>query len=313
LAKIVFLGNFGVDYSSESHHAKSLESLGHSVTRLQETEIKAENILVHALKSDLFIWIHTHGWKTPGLLSMEKVLDRLKENNIPSITYHLDLWFGLQRQKDLEIMPVYKKIEHFFTVDSKMAQWFNEETNVKGHYLPAGVFGEECTYKESTKKRDVIFVGSKKYHPEWQYRTQLVNWLDKVYGNRFEHYGNGGVESVRGLRLNKLYWSTKVVVGDTLCLNFNYPDYWSDRIYETLGRGGFLIHPYIPGIEKEFVDKKHVVFYEYGNFEQLKELIDYYLTHEEEREEIRKAGHELVKGNYTYRHRWQHIIKELGL
>lgn len=313
MANIVFLGNFRVDFTSESHHAKSLESLGHSVTRLQETEIKAENILVHALKSDIFIWIHTHGWNTPGLLSMEKVLDTLKENNIPSMTYHLDLWFGLQRQKDLEIMPVYKKIEHFFTVDSKMAQWFNEETNVKGHYLPAGVFGEECIYKESTKKKDVIFVGSKKYHAEWQYRTQLVDWLDKVYGNRFEHYGNGGVESVRGLRLNKLYWSTKVVVGDTLCLNFNYPDYWSDRIYETLGRGGFLIHPYIPGIEKEFVDKKHVVFYEYGNFEQLKELIDYYLTHEEEREEIRKAGHELVKDNYTYRHRWQHIIKELGL
>ena len=313
MANIVFLGNFRVDFTSESHHAKSLESLGHSVTRLQETEIKAENILVHALKSDLFVWIHTHGWNTPGLLSMEKVLDTLKENNIPSMTYHLDLWFGLQRQKDLEVMPVYKKIGHFFTVDSKMAQWFNEETNVKGHYLPAGVFGEECTYKESTKKKNVIFVGSKKYHPEWQYRTQLINWLDKVYGNRFEQYGNGGVESVRGLRLNKLYWSTKVVVGDTLCLNFNYPDYWSDRIYETLGRGGFLIHPYIPGIEKEFVDKKHVVFYEYGNFEQLKELIDYYLTHEEEREEIRKAGHELVKNNYTYRHRWQHIIKELGL
>jgi hypothetical protein len=313
LSNIVFLGNFRVDFTSESHHAKSLESLGHSVTRLQETEIKAENILAHALKSDLFVWIHTHGWKTPGLLSMEKVLDTLKENNIPSMTYHLDLWFGLQRQKDLEIMPVYKKIEHFFTVDSKMAQWFNEETNVKGHYLPAGVFGEECTYKESTKKKDVIFVGSKKYHAEWQYRTQLVDWLDKVYGNRFEHYGNGGIESVRGLRLNKLYWSTKVVVGDTLCLNFNYPDYWSDRIYETLGRGGFLIHPYIPGIEKEFVDKKHVVFYKYGNFEQLKELIEYYLTHEEEREEIRKAGHELVKNNYTYRHRWQHILRELGL
>jgi hypothetical protein len=313
LAKIVFLGNFRVDFTSESHHAKSLESLGHNVTRLQETEINAENILAHALRSDLFVWIHTHGWNTPGLLSMEKVLDTLKENNIPSMTYHLDLWFGLQRQKDLEVMPVYKKIGHFFTVDSKMAQWFNEETDVKGHYLPAGVFGEECIHKDSTKKKDVIFVGSKKYHPEWQYRTQLVDWLDKVYGDRFEHYGNGGVESARGLKLNKLYWSTKVVVGDTLCLNFNYPDYWSDRIYETLGRGGFLIHPYIPGIEKEFVDREHVVFYEYGNFDQLKELVDYYLTHEEEREEIRKAGHELVKNNYTYRHRWQHIFKELGL
>ncbi len=313
MLNIVFLGNFRVDFSSESHHAKSLESLGHKVIRMQETEATSEDILAKAIQSDLFVWIHTHGWKTPGSMDMEQVLDTLKEKNIITMTYHLDLWFGLQRQKDLEIMPVYKKIGHFFTVDSQMAKWFNEQTNVKGHYLPAGVYKEECLYEETTLKRNVVFVGSKRYHSEWQYRTKLVDWLEKKYGNEFQHYGNGGIKNVRGIDLNRLYWSTKVVVGDTLCLNFNYPDYWSDRIYETLGRGGFLIHPYIPGIEKEFVDKKHVVFYEYGNFQQLKELIDYYLINDEEREAIRKAGHELVKNNYTYSHRWQTILKELGL
>ena len=313
MLNIVFLGNFRVNFTSESHHAKSLESLGHKVIRMQETEATSEEILAKAIQSDLFVWIHTHGWKTSGSMGMEQVLDTLKEKNIITMTYHLDLWFGLQRQKDLEIMPVYKKIGHFFTVDSQMAQWFNEKTSVQGHYIPAGVFGEECIYRPSKTKHGIAFVGSKKYHPEWQYRTQLVNWLEDTYKNRFEHYGNGGIKNVRGMALNKLYWSTKVVVGDTLCLNFNYPDYWSDRIYETLGRGGFLIHPYIPGIEKEFVDKKHVVFYEYGNFQQLKELIDYYLINDEERETIRKSGHELVKNNYTYKHRWQQILKELGL
>jgi spore maturation protein CgeB len=118
---------------------------------------------------------------------------------------------------------------------------------------------------------------------------------------------------VRGLKLNKLYWSTKIVVGDTLCIDFKYPDYWSDRVYETLGRGGFLIHPYVSGMEREFEDKKHLVFYEYGNFKQLKELIDYYLEHDEEREAIRKAGHELVKEKYTYKNRWEYILKELGI
>ena len=313
MLNIVFLGNFRVDFSSESHHAKSLESLGHKVMRMQETEATSEEILAKAIESDLFVWIHTHGWKTPGSMDMEQVLDTLKEKNIITMTYHLDLWFGLQRQKDLEIMPVYKKIGHFFTVDSQMAKWFNEQTNVKGHYLPAGVYKEECLYEQTTTKRDVIFVGSKRYHSEWQYRTKLVDWLERTYRDRFEHYGNGGIKNVRGIALNNLYWSTKVVVGDTLCLNFKYPDYWSDRIYETLGRGGFLIHPYVPGIEKEFFDKKHVVFYEYGNFQQLKELIDYYLINDEERETIRKAGHELVKNNYTYSHRWRTILKELGL
>jgi hypothetical protein len=313
VAKIVFLGNFRVDYSSESHHAKTLESIGHTVIRMQETEAKSEDIYKEALESDLFIWIHTHGWKTPGKHTMEGVLKSLKQNGITTMTYHLDLWFGLQRQKDLNTYPVYKHIGHFFTVDSQMADWFNNNTAVKGHYLPAGVYDKECYIEPTKPKHDLIFVGSKKYHQEWQYRPQLIDWLSTTYKKSFEHYGNGGIKSLRGSELNALYSSSKVVVGDTLCIGFKYPDYWSDRVYETLGRGGFLIHPYVSGMEREFEDKRHLVFYEYGNFKQLKELIDYYLEHDKEREEIRKAGHELVKQNYTYKNRWQHILKELNI
>jgi hypothetical protein len=313
LAKIVFLGNFRVDYSSETHHANTLESMGHKVIRLQESESKSEDILKSSIDCDLFIWIHTHGWRTPGKYEMGQVLKTLADYKIPTMTYHLDLWFGLQRQKDLNNHPVYKYIGHFFTVDKKMADWFNQKTKVKGHYIPAGVYDKECILKQVELTNDVIFVGSKKYHPEWQYRPQLINWLGDNYQDSFKHYGNGGLPSVRGLKLNKLYWSTKVVVGDTLCINFKYPDYWSDRVYETMGRGGFIIHPYIAGMEKEFENKKHLVFYEYGNFKQLKELIDYYVEHDEERESIRKAGHELVKQNYTYKNRWQQILKELGV
>ncbi len=313
MTKIVFLGNFRVDYSSETHHANTLESLGHKIIRMQESEAKSEEILKNAIDSDLFIWIHTHGWRTPGKYEMGQVLRTLADYKIPTMTYHLDLWFGLQRQKDLNNHPVYKHIGHFFTVDRKMAEWFNQKTNVKGHYVPAGVYDKECIFKEVQLNNDVVFVGSKKYHPEWQYRPKLIDWLEDTYKDKFSHYGNGGLPSIRGLKLNKLYWSTKIVVGDTLCINFKYPDYWSDRVYETMGRGGFIIHPYISGMETEFEDKKHLVFYEYGNFNQLKQLIDYYLEHEEERETIRKAGHELVKSKYTYKNRWQQILKELGI
>ena len=313
MAKIVFLGNFRVDYTSESHHAKTLESMGHKVTRLQETEARSDQILKTAIDSDLFIWIHTHGWNTPGKYEMGQVLRTLADYKIPTMTYHLDLWFGLQRQKDLNNHPVYKHIGHFFTVDKKMADWFNQKTKVKGHYLPAGVFDQECILKPADMQRDVLFVGSKQYHKEWQYRPTLVNWLGETYGTNFEHFGTGGKPAVRGLKLNKVYWTTKVVVGDTLCIDFKYPDYWSDRVYETIGRGGFIIHPYIKGMEREFEDKKHLVFYEYGNFKQLKELIDYYIEHDEEREAIRKAGHELVKAKYTYKNRWEYILGELNI
>lgn len=335
--RITFLGNFQVDYSSETHHKKSLEALGHTVVALQERnpghptrhDATTETILSYALKSDLFVWVHTHNWRPIGKYTMEAVLQRLKEAGIPSVTYHLDLWFGLDRQRDLTTDKFYGLIDHFFTVDKKMADWFNENTSVKGHYLPAGVFHEEMLLDSNIQKvNDIIFVGSRGYHHEWPYRPQLIDWLHSEYKDRFRHVGGDGTGVVRGHALTGLYNATKVVVGDSLCLDFNYPYYWSDRLYETIGRGGFIIFPQITGIQDEFVtydfkvddgmfwDKApadvELVTYEFGNFNMLRERINYFLTHDEEREKIRKAGYERCK-NYTYVKRWETILKEVGL
>jgi len=96
--RIAFLGNFQVPYSSENHHASSLETLGHEVVRLQEPSTPADIVTAEALACDLFVWVHTHGWDTPGI---EDTLRRLRKANIPSVTYHLDLWLGLERQRDM--------------------------------------------------------------------------------------------------------------------------------------------------------------------------------------------------------------------
>lgn len=306
--RIAFLGNFRVDYTSETHHARSLESLGHQVDRLQESEARAGTVFDVARDADLFVWVHTHGWNTPGI---DRVLSTLKRRGIPTVTYHLDLWFGLQRQRDMRRDP-YWQIGHFFSADRLMAEWLTDNTRVRGHYLPAAVFDQECERFAPAAPFDLVFVGSKNYHPEWPYRPQLINWLHDRFGARFRHYGNGGKAIIRGAELNQLYADARVVVGDSLCLRYEYPDYWSDRVYETLGRGGFLIHPRVPGMERTFTDQKHLVFYEYGNFEQLAELIDYYLDHDVEREQIRAAGHQLVRAHHTYVDRWATILEVLG-
>lgn len=314
--RVAFLGNFSVEYSSETHHKKSLEALGHEVIVLQETQASAELIQAEAIRSDMFVWVHTHGWQTPSGtgLQMDAVLQLLRQKGIPTVAYHLDLWFGLERQADLDRDPVYKYVEHFFTVDKKMADWFNAETEVKGHYLPAAVYHDECYVAKELPAgdyyTDVAFVGSKGYHPEWAYRPKLIDWLRANYGERFLHVGGDGqTGTIRGDRLNKLYGDTKIAIGDSLCIGFDYPYYWSDRVYETMGRGGFIIHPYIAGMGDHFENGKHLVFYDFNNFDQLKQLIDYYLEHDDERERIRRAGHEHVKANHTYKNRWQHIIE----
>ena len=318
MAKIVFLGNFEVSYSSENHHAKSLESLGHTVVKLQEKKAKSHVILDQALNSDLFIWVHTHGWETSGRITMDNVLLELKKAGVETITYHLDLWFGLDRQKDLEDDNFYKTIGHFFTVDKLMADWFNENTQVKGHFIPAGVYDKECyihkDYDSDKFKYDVIFVGSKRYHHEHKYRSDLIDFLRKTYGSRFLHVGgDGDTGTVRGDDLNKIYAQSKVAVGDSLNINFNYPYYTSDRLFESTGRGGFTIYPRITGLEEYFEDGNDIVFYEHGNLEDLKNKIDHYLIANLEREQIRVNGHERTKKDHTYIHRWEAIMSELKI
>jgi hypothetical protein len=245
-------------------------------------------------------------------MPLVKVLQELEHAGIPTVTYHLDLWLGLERQKDLERDPFYRSIGWFFTADKLMADWFCEHTAVKGRFLPAGVYDEECYISDqpSEHANDVVFVGSRRYHPEHPWRHQLIDWLRQTYGSRFTHVGgDGDTGTLRGDALNRMYANSKVAVGDTLCLGFDYPWYASDRLWECPGRGGFNLFPRIKGLETWFIDRQNIVFYDYGDFDGLKKLIDYYLVNDDEREEIRRAGHAHVKAFHSYVNRWSSILE----
>jgi hypothetical protein len=87
-----------------------------------------------------------------------------------------------------------------------MADWLNANTSTIGHYLPAGVFEPECYIadKDDRFDFDVVFVGSRRYHPEWQYQTESWSqFLEQTYGKRFAHFGNDGKHVVRGDELNR--------------------------------------------------------------------------------------------------------------
>jgi len=312
VTKVCFYGNWGVSYTSESHHAASLEDLGCEVVRLQEPKCTADQLFDEASQCDVFVWIHTHGWDTPGI---EAVLMQLGGRGIPTLAYHLDAFIQIpDRWEKYRNHPTMNLLSHYFTVDACLADWLNQNTDVKGHYLPPGVFGRECYISDqpSPYANDVLFAGSYGYHDSYPMRPKLIDWLRDTYGSRFTHIGGGGqIGTVRGDDLNRAYANSKVVVGDSYITDPNYPGkYWSDRVPESLGRGAFLLAPKVFGLDEYFTDGEHLVTYEHGNFGQLKFLIDYYLdeANTAEREQIRKAGHEHAKATCTYKVRWQEIL-----
>lgn len=306
--RILFLGNFRVDYCSEVHYSKTFTKLGHEVIQMQESEATGEHLMSHH-GIDMFFWVHTHGWVTNGI---DKALQYFRLNNIPTVGYHLDLYMGLQREPQLN--EYVTKVDHFFTVDKLMADWLNVARETKGYYLPAGCFEDESYLAEPNYEKyphEIIFTGSKYYHPEFTYRPLLIEWLQKTYGERLAHYGGGGLPGLRGHELNVLYASAKIVIGDTLCKGFNYPYYFSDRLFEVPCRGGFMIFPYIKGIEDVYEVGTEIVCYKFGYFDELKENIDFYLVNNERREAIQLAGHQRAKNSHTYTHRLKQLLKSV--
>lgn len=330
--KIAYIGNFTQRHCTEVHLAATLEDLGHEVVRMQENELKP--YWTYNISDDTDLVLYTRTW---GQYVSLYDLVQLRERKIPTASYHLDLYVGLSRKylhgnqtlDDVLQTDPFWRTDFVFTPDGDpKSQEIFERNGVNHIYMKPGVYKPECyladvVYRHKDtgleyqlKKNDVLFVGGGEEpghpdaygHPEWNYRNELISWLRKTYGERFTKFGHPQ-ETIRNEELNELYANTKIVIGDSVCLdNFTHTYYWSDRVYETIGRGGFIIHPYIKGMEEEFLDTHNIVFYQYGNWEQLKFLIDYYLEHDEEREKIRRNGHEFVKNHATYHNRLSQML-----
>jgi hypothetical protein len=147
----------------------------------------------------------------------------------------------------------------------------------------------------------IVFIGTYSYPA----RMALIDALRARYGDAFTHYGLGGDRrEVRGEDLNNILASAKIVVGDSV----PSPHYWSNRIYEITGRGGFLMHPRVAGLEKEFIDGVHYAGYDFGSWENVYTQIDHYLTHEDARRSIQMKGHLLTREHYTYTKRCAKLL-----
>lgn len=312
------VGNFTQPWCSEVHWAKSLEKLGHEVTRVQENQLDrgwTSEVMGH----DMFLWVRT--WENYVTLSD---IQQIRAMGVVSVNVHLDLFIGISREATLDTDPRWRT-DFVFTADGDpRSQEIFEAHGINHYWLKPGVFDEGCYMKEPNNdpvlSGNVVFVGGgKEYsHPEWPYRRQLIEFLEQNYGSQYGKFGHPQ-RLVREDDLNQLYANAKIVIGDSLNVGFEHPNYWSDRVYETTGRGGFIIHPYIKGLEKEFklngplpvasaASEMEIVTYPYGDFEQLKTTIDYYLEHPFERHLIQNAGFERTKNTHTYTQRMKEML-----
>ena len=284
--KISIIGKFNKLWDEE-YIARSFEELGHEVQRIDERNI-VEHTLGNIEQFDpaFVLWFKLN---TP---QPERIVEGLKHRI--TVCWVFDLYFGYQREHKLS-HPCFKAT-YVFTTDGGHDKEFKER-GINHRVLRQGIYGKECYMLPSEPIYDVIFVGSENpYYPE---RTEVMKKLAQRY--KFKWFGRLNTNEVRGEDLNKLYAQTKVVVGDSVYS----PNYWSNRVVETLGRGGFLIHREVEGLTKE---------YQFiATYEDLCMKIDMWLSMKAIREELRRVNLEWVKDNYTATHQCQKLLDYISL
>jgi hypothetical protein len=324
--RVAYVGNFGPPYSTENDVASALELLGHEVIPLQENATTAAEIERQALVSDLLLWTST--WD--DAIPRETVVDlawRCEERGIPTAAYHLDVFHGTVRGgRRWEVNPMWV-MAHVFTADGDHeAEW--EAYEINHHWLPAGVRESACYFGEPLidYRCDVAFVGASgvdgSYHPEvWPYRAELVAKLAEICKRRGWSFANpGGRPELpdwgkidRGDNLNRFYATAKVTVGDSLCLDREQSRYWSDRVYEATGRGGFLIMPHINALREPEQFNGGLPMYRWGDFAELEHVVDYWLGDPRSRTAVRVGCQAITAERHTYTHRMTQLLDTLGL
>jgi len=278
----------GHDNDDEGAISYALEQLGHSVVRLSES-CSLED--VDSLDADFIL---CHKWENLPLVSKTRhpvacwYFDLLFGDGDPRLRMHLRrAWAG----------PMASVCTLMCCTDG---DWVSQDRTGKLRVLRQGADERKIGPGTSGRVRHkMVFTGV-------ILGLRRRQFVKEVSGRYPLHVvgGRGYYDRVHGRDLADLLATYDIAVAPDSPVTDRY---WSNRVYLTLGFGGFLLHPYAADLTKDYEPGSELVMYR--NMDEFFELADYYLEHEDERRRIANAGYARTVSNHLYRHRCAELVK----
>lgn len=291
--RIVYVGKHGPhDNEDEDAVTYALRQLGHSV------------LLVEVGRADTVRWEDMLG----DFLLFNKWCDSaaLRRLRIPAVKWDWDLVeshdptiANLDARRRREVEPVEPYCAVCFYSDG---DWVAKDP-AKRVQLFQGADERYAGYGEARSGvAPILFTGRLDCHGKG--RSGQIRALQEHYGDKFQIVGDPPATKVHGRALADLFAGTKVVVAP---ITPSTDRYWSNRIFLTMSLGGFIIHPLCSEMLLHYYPSGTATMYSCDS--HLHDLIDYYLGHDAEREELRRAGFEHTLKNHTYRRRCSDLVE----
>lgn len=310
--RINFIGNYSTgmvgEVADETHLARELENMGHTVTKVPRDQWKAycdgkepNHDWVLPQKADVNIICKWHHFNHP------KYCLKLKKYGGPVLYWvwdYMDYQSGFHRamitgcdlylgndwvnRPDLSTVNCNKLYYFPFDVSDADLSTNTQDHDKEYHVSFFGSFmqkGDRLEFLEHLKEYTQPYIFGHN-HQEWKKRG-FNNTHPPVYGQDFVREV-GKSKIILGFNVNDHTWG-----------------YWSNRVGKVLTTGGFLLQRWVPGMELFLRDGAAY----FSTPEEMVEKIDYYLKNEMERRSIANRGYEIGRERFTSHQR----IKDLEI
>lgn len=302
----------GVEESPmQKYHSRYLSSIGSTLARVfpsvERSRYKRLLKAVQCFKPDLVLVCH--GRLPPEVVKCIKIMSAAK----------VAVWFpdhlaNLGRQYLLAA-----PFDALFFKDRYMAETFREKLELNAHYLPEAcnpLWHRRVKPSEADRKKygcDLCTASNMYY-----YRARMLEIFNdydlKIWGKSYPSWLESPLRGhypgiyVAELEKAKAFNSAKIVLntmhfGEILSVNC--------RLFEAAGCGVFQVADDKPVLPELFEPEREIVTFR--TRAELKEKVDYYLAHPEERQEIADRAYDRAHREHTYERRLKKIFEALGL
>lgn len=297
------MGNFRNQWSAEQDWKRAFEHHGWKVVPYQGDSMSPRQVIGAAKYCDVLMWVTMNrpGWK--------EGLAQEASRWTHTVGWRPDRYWG----RDIGRFwrdPLFG-CDIVVTTDGYPHDWASIGVN---HYFIEQAVSEQWRVYQGQRRSglsaDVAFVGRVHNYAEdnWrQYRLELTDWLRALCRRELWTWRNFGGEHKfveRSYRMNNLYKSCRVTVGDSMLYQGVDDRYWSNRVPEALGRGGILIFPQVDYLAE--ITDGMLPMWPLGDFDQLEREVLELFHNDKRQEQLRRWGRQWAK-NHTYEVR----VKEL--
>jgi spore maturation protein CgeB len=206
-------------------------------------------------------------------------------------------------------------LDAWFFKDRYMVETFRAKLGLNAHYLPEACCPAwhrrvQLSEADRCKYGCDLCTASNMYY----YRARLLEIFDaydlKIWGNNYPRWLDSplrahypGIFVARDEKA-KAFNAAKIVLNT---MHYGEIGGVNKRLFEVTGCGGFLITDWRPVLPELFEPEREVVTFR--SRQELKEKVDYYLAHPEERQEIADRGYARAHGEHTYEKRLGRMLE----